>query len=54
MKSDHNIPDLVKKRTYPSAAECPADSKKHVVSEQTRSPTYELAFADGGRLQRLE
>ncbi|MFT5110033.1 MAG: hypothetical protein ACI8XO_003238 [Verrucomicrobiales bacterium] len=53
MKDDNN-PVQVDQRTYPSAAEGVSDSKKHVLTEQTRSPTYELAFADDEFLLREE
>ena len=40
------LSEHLRQKTYPSAAKGVADSKKHVASPQTLSPTYALAFAD--------
>jgi uncharacterized protein (TIGR00730 family) len=48
------IPDQINQQTYPSASKGVADASRHIASDQTRSPTYPLAFADDAFLQRDE
>lgn len=49
-----NIPDRVLEKTLPAASEAVDESTRHGLSEQTRSPTYKIAFADDDFLLRDE
>jgi hypothetical protein len=51
---DSEIPASVLHQTYPSAAQGLVDSRKHAISLQTQSASYQLAFADDAFLLRDE